>query len=231
MTRVVDRVQPDRPSAERRLAVGVAVLMTIVLVFAVIRVRTDWPHILDGTTPDDDFAERYVAHPWLGYLHIAPGVVYLLGAPLQLSRGFRTRHYTAHGRLGRVLLACALLAGLMALAFGIPHAWGGAPESLAAVVFGTWFLTCLVLAFAAIRRDDVRHHRRWMIRAFAVGIGIATIRIWVGIFTGVEIAVNGGPEGLTLPNETLFGLAFWLALSMHVAFGEWWLRRTPDLDG
>ena len=45
------------------------------------------------------YVERYVENPWRGYLHIAPGVIYLLGAPLQLSRRFRTRHYDVHRRL------------------------------------------------------------------------------------------------------------------------------------
>lgn len=218
------------PRLVRGAAVAIGALTTIVLVFTVLRVMIDGPDILAGTVPGDDFAERYVAHPWLAYLHIAPGVVYLVGAPLQLSRRFRTRHYDAHRRLGRVLLTCALVAGLFALLFGVPHAWGGAPEAAATVVFGCWFLACLVLAFRAIRRDDVRHHRRWMIRAFAVGIGVGTIRIWVGVFEAVEQVMSGGTTPAT-PDTTLFGVAFWLAFTMHVAVGEWWLRRTPALTG
>lgn len=215
----------------RRTAVAIGVLITIVMASTAVRFAVDWPNIRAGTTPsDDDFAQRYIAHPWLAYLHIAPGVVYLLGAPLQLSRRFRTRHYDVHRRLGRVLLVCALVSGLFALLFGVPYAWGGAPEAIATVVFGCWFLACLVLAFRAIRRDDVRQHRRWMIRAFAVAVGIGTIRIWVGIFESVEQAVSGGTAPGE-PDSTMFGIAFWLAFTMHVAVGEWWLRRTPALTG
>ncbi len=220
-----------RPRGLALLAVAVAVLIAIVLSFVLIRVTTDWPHILDGTVPDDDFAKRYVAHPWLGYLHIAPGVVYLLGAPLQLARWFRIRHYTVHRRLGRVLLSCALLSGVLAIVFGLLHSWGGPLEASAALVFGAWFVTSLVLAFRAIRHDEVSRHRRWMIRAFAAGVGIGTIRIWVGLFTAFTISRNGGPEGLTLPDQTTFGVAFWLAFLTHVALGELWLRKTPDLRG
>jgi len=220
-----------RPRGLAAVAVAIGVLIAIVLAFATIRVATDWPHILDGTVPDDDFAQRYIAHPWMGYLHIVPGVIYLLGAPLQLSRRFRTRHYPVHRRLGRVLLSCALLSGVLALVFGLLHSWGGWLEASAALVFGVWFVACLVLAFRAIRRDDVPQHRRWMIRAFAVGIGIGTIRIWIGIFTPIVISRNGGTEDLTMPDATTFGLAFWLAFTMHVALGEWWLRRTPALNG
>lgn len=214
----------------RTAAVTIGLLIAIVVAFVIIRVVVDWPSILDGTDPDDDFAERYVDNPWRAYLHIGPGLVYLLGAPLQLSRRFRARHYTVHRRLGRVLLACALLGATFALLFGIPLAWGGAGESVATVVFGCWFIACLVLAFRAIRRDDVPQHRRWMIRAFAVGVGIGTIRIWVGIFEGIEQAMSGGTTP-TAPDPTMFAIAFWLAFTMHVAIGEWWLRRTPALSG
>lgn len=215
-----------------RVAVlAVAALIAIVVVFAFIRVSTDWPHILDGTTPVDGFSLRYVAHPWLAYLHIAPGVAYLLGAPVQLSSRFRTRHYTVHRRLGRVLLLLALVSGVLAIVFGLLYSWGGVLEASAALSFGAWFVTCLVLAFRAIRLKDVSQHRRWMIRAFSVGLGVGTIRLWVGAFTAIAIGRNGGPEGLTLPGQFTFGLAFWLALAMHVAVGEWWLRRTPNLRG
>ena len=209
---------------------AIGMLIAIVLAFAAVRVMVDWPSILAGTVPDDDFAKRYVEHPLVGYLHIAPGVVYLLGAPLQLTRRFRTQHYDIHRRLGRVLLTCGLISGVFALLFGIPFAWGGALQAMATAVFGTWFLACLLLAFRAIRGDDVPQHRRWMIRAFAIGLGVGTIRIWVGIFEGIEQGLSGGTTS-TSPDPTMFGVAFWLAFTMHVAIGEWWLRRTPALNG
>ncbi|MGH3851042.1 MAG: DUF2306 domain-containing protein, partial [Pseudonocardiaceae bacterium] len=81
-----------------------------------------------------------------------------------------------------------------------------------------------VAAFRAIRNDNVAQHRRWMIRAFAIAIGIGTIRIWIGVFTAAGMSGDATPD-------PMFGLAFWLGFSMHVAFGEWWLRRTPALNG
>jgi uncharacterized membrane protein len=212
------------------LAIAIAVLIGIVVVSIGIRLTTDWPNILAGTVPDDDFAERYVAHPWISYLHIGLGAVYLVGAPLQLSRRFRTRHYPVHRRLGRVLLACGLLSGVFAVIFGLLYSWGGPIEASATLAFGLWFLASLVLAFRAIRRDDVRQHRRWMIRAFAVGVGIGTIRIWVGIFTAVVLSTSDAADPV-MPDTFTFGIAFWIAFAMHVAIGEWWLRRTPALDG
>lgn len=226
---VSETIATARPALARRAAVVIGLLIAVVVVFATIRVAVDGPKILAGA-PGVDFSERYVAHPWLAYLHIAPGVVYLVLAPLQLTRRYRIRHYVVHRRLGRVLLTCALVAGVFALLFGVPNAWGGAPEAAATVVFGCWFLLCLVLALRAIRRGDVHRHRRWMIRAFAVGIGVGTIRIWVGVFEGIEQGFSGGTTPAT-PDPSMFGIAFWLAFTMHVALGEWWLRRTPALTG
>ena len=70
------------------------------------------------------------------------------------------------------------------------------------MVFGLWFLTCLVLAVRAIRRDDIVHHRRWMIRAFAIGIGIGTVRIWLALFGcrgGRRIELRSGVLDLVQP--------------------------------
>jgi uncharacterized membrane protein len=197
-------------------------LIGIVLVFAVLRIAGDMPLIASGArAPADSFEARYVSHPWLAYLHIVPGVLYLVGAPLQLSRRIRQRHLAAHRRLGRVLLVLGLTSGVFALAFGIPLSYGGAWQSLASALFGSWFLVALLLAYRAIRAHRVRDHRRWMIRAFATGLGVGTIRLWIGAFAIVD----------TLPLQDAFAPAFWLGLSMHVAAAEIYLRWRPEASG
>ena len=57
-----------------------------------------------------------------------------------------------------------------------------------------------------------------MIRAFAIGIGIATTRIWLYIF---EVTGLGS-------FESSFGSAFWISFPLHVAAGELWLRAFPN---
>ena len=200
------------------VALTVAVLLAVVVVFAVIRVVVDVPHLRAGTAPEPHtFEARYVAHPLIAYLHLVPGTLFLLGAPLQLSARFRNRHLTLHRRLGRVLVVLGLTSGVFAFVFGARYAFGGPPQALATMVFGTWFMVSIVLALRAIRRRDVAAHRRWMVRAFAVGLAVGTIRLWVGLFvlTGWFDFRAG------------FGPAFWLGLSMHVVAGELWLRAHP----
>jgi Predicted membrane protein (DUF2306) len=123
----------------RPVLIFIGVLIGIVLTSYGFRIATDAPFLLTGTDPEpEDFEARYVAHPWLAYLHMTPGVLYLLGAPLQLSERFRTKHYTAHRRLGRVLATAALVSASLALIFGLQFPWGGTPEGIATAVFGLW---------------------------------------------------------------------------------------------
>jgi hypothetical protein len=105
---------------KRLLAVqiGVGLLFLFVVRNVVTRFVTDMPNIAAGTLPEDEFDHRYVQQPWLAYLHIVPGVVYLFLAPLQLAYRIRSRHYTFHRRLGRVVATAGMISGVFALIFG-----------------------------------------------------------------------------------------------------------------
>lgn len=203
----------------RSLAWGVVgLLLAIVLVFAGMRLAIDLPNIVAGAVPEPSaFEHRYARYPWLAYAHVAPGVLYLLLAPIQLWRGFRVRHYRWHRRIGRVALAAGLVAGTFGIIFGFFLSFGGALQAAAAVVFGAWFLTALVVAYRSIRRGDRRRHRRWMIRAFAIGLAVATIRIWIGLFEAFGV----------LSFRDAFGVAFWLSFTLHALAAELWLRWRP----
>lgn len=214
---------PSRGGRERVVKVtawfAVAVLATVVMVFAVIRVVTDVSNLTDGSLPPPgDFNRRYAQRPVLAYLHIVPGVVYLLGACLQLSTRFRNDDVVRHRRVGRAVLLSGALSGIFAVIVGIVMSFGGVVEAAATTVFGAWFLFSLASAHRAIRTGDVVRHRHWVIRAFAVGLGVGSIRVWVGTFEA--LGVLGFADG--------FGLAFWLGLGTHAIAAEWWLARRPE---
>lgn len=206
-----------RFTGHRGLVLLCAVPMTLILVFAVRRGITDVGHLRAGTLPDSPTDVAYVQHPWLAYAHIVPALLYLLGAPWQLAGRFRTANYGFHRTFGRVLVSAGLLSGVFAVVFGLAFPVGGSAEAAASTAFGAWFLVCLVLAFRAIRRGETAAHRRWMIRAFGVAIGVGTIRIWVLLLWG---------SGL-LDLRAAFGLSFWVALVIHAGAAEWWVRTRP----
>jgi uncharacterized membrane protein len=199
------------------VGIGVAIPILIILGFIVRRLLVDVPSLATGTVPEDEYHARFVRHPWLTYVHIMLGLLYMVGATLQLAYWFRSRHYTVHRRIGRILLSAGLVTGVTSIVMGLWFPFGGLAELSAVVLFSVWFLVCLMLAFRAIRADDMVRHRRWMIRAFAIGIGVGTIRIWTGLF------VVGGL--LELP--AAIGASFWIALSLHALVAELWLHTRP----
>ena len=197
-------------------------LAVIVLVFAGRRVAVDWPNVATGTVPPEDSPDHsYALHPILAYAHILTGVVYLVGAPFQLWRSFRERHFTVHRRMGRVVLPAGIAAGIFAIVFGVMFPFGGLLVASATVVFGVYFVAALITAFLAIKRGDVTHHRRWMIRAFAIGVAVGTIRVWIGVFQAFGL----------MPLQAGFGVAFWLSFLLHAVAAELYLAKRPSARG
>lgn len=197
------------------LAVAVIGLLGLtILVFVLLRVGEDAPNLASGTVPPEgEFGRRYALHPWIAYLHIIPGLVYLLGGPVQLTARIRDRHRGFHRGLGRwVVLPAGLITGVFAIVVGIVMPFGGLVEASASVVFGSWFLAALLTAWAAVRRGDVIRHRRWMIRAYAVGLAVGLIRIVVGVGEAAGIGIDRS-----------FGAAFWIAFVTMAVAAEWWL--------
>lgn len=106
-----DRAASDRVPT-RAVWATILILILIILAFAANRVSVDWPNVAAGSVPPTgSFDHRYALHPALAYVHIVPGVVYLVGAPFQLSRRFRERHFTVHRRMGRVVLPAGITTG------------------------------------------------------------------------------------------------------------------------
>ena len=187
------------------------ILIVTVTVFAVLRLLVDVPHLLDGTLPpDDSFERRYVEAPFLFYTHIVSGLAYLILAPFQISSRIRRRSLETHRRLGSVLWPTALVSGVTAIAIGVTRPFGRFAEASATVVFGTYFLVGIVMAIRAIRARRVAEHRRWMLRVFAGGVGVGSIRIVIGISEAFGIA------GF----RDVFGWAFWIAFTLHVLIIE-----------
>jgi uncharacterized membrane protein len=165
---------------------------------------------------DDLFAH----YPILTLVHIVPGLLFMVLGPLQFSSTIRARHLRWHRWSGRVFVVCGFVVGISALVMsvGMP-AIGGLNQAAATTLFASFFLFGLCKAFWHIRRREIPLHREWMIRAFSVGIAVATIRPIVGMFFATSRF-----SGLT-PHE-FFGIAFWIGFVLHLIAAEAWIRAT-----
>lgn len=162
---------------------------------------------------------RFASHPFLILMHVIPGGIFLLLAPLQFSASIRTRHIRFHRWSGRILLPAALVSVVASLYFGVLIPYGGPGEAAAIALFGGLFLFAMIRAFVAIRRGQVARHREWMIRVFAIAIAISTVRVVASI---LDLALT--PAGVRPPE--LFVLAVWTGWVITVGAAELWIRHT-----
>ena len=169
--------------------------------------------------PLEFFSEVARTYGDIASYHIAGEQLFLALALLQFSPWVRARWIKVHRWSGRLLIAAAVVATVPTYYFGVMQPYGGSWEAVAIVLFAVMFLGFLTVAYLAIRRGDVTHHREWMIRAFAVALGISTVRVVGFVFDFVLT-----PAGLRPP--VIFVLSIWTGWFITVAAAELWIRKT-----
>ena len=185
-------------------------LSTFVLVLIGVAIVTRRVLVLSGLVAPSPLSESapldaaFARRASLTLIHIVPGLVFIVVGPLQFVTTVRTRRPRVHRRIGRVVLASGLVTGVSALAMTTQMAIGGATERAATALFGVLFLIALVRAFVCIRQRRVALHREWMIRAFSLGLAVATVRPIVGAFFATRSVTHLTPA-------EFFGIAFCLA--------------------
>jgi uncharacterized membrane protein len=166
--------------------------------------------------PGDGFNERYYAHPYLTLLHIVPGFLFMMLGPLQFMPAIRNRWLGFHRWCGRIYLLASLVIALSALVFLPFLPMFGSFTAKVALLFGaTLFLTSIVKGYLHVRRFEIAQHREWMIRGFALGLGIATFRVLIPI-----LMILGA--SFTEAWDTVV----WLGFALNLVIAEAWINMT-----
>jgi uncharacterized membrane protein len=161
--------------------------------------------------------QRFAGFPLPLVVHILGAALFALGGILQLAPRFRRRHPRWHRRAGRTLVLAGLLVALSALWLTLLYQpQPGTGELLFALrlLFAWAMAACLLLGLAAVRRRDIPHHRAWMVRAYAIGLG-----------AGTQIFTEGIGETILGTSELAGDLAKGSAWVINLAVAEWLLHR------
>lgn len=156
--------------------------------------------------------------PWFDELHFAAGGVALAAGIFGFRRDLLARRTELHRALGYVYVAAVTLSALPALAMAVWSMGGIAAHTGFALLGLFWFATTM-LALARIRARDVRRHRTWIVRSYALCYAAVTLRIELPLL----VALTGS-------FERAFPLVAWLCWVPNLLLAELWLRRT-DLSG
>lgn len=168
---------------------------------------------------NDPYNPGFLEHPNVVKMHAALGAVYLALAPFQFLVKVRSRWPGYHRAVGRLLTSIGLVIGLSAIFIGLVIPYSGLSEQVVIGVFGIFFVVSLANAFLSIRNRDIDRHREWMIRAFSIGLSVATMRL---IFIPALIIVGANDE--TARALSIF--SFTISFALHATVAELWIRHT-----
>jgi uncharacterized membrane protein len=173
-----------------------------------------------GLLPPDSL--RLGAAPLSHWLHSLAGVLFGLLGPLQFARALRARFGALHRLAGRVFVAAGLLMALSGLSLLLQVDSIATPLlDIARATFSAALIAALVLGILAARARDRAAHRAWMIRAYAIGMGGATVAL---VMFPIYLATGEPVTGLM--SDLVFG-GWWL---VAIAIGEWIIRLAQQQE-
>ncbi|MFZ9395366.1 MAG: DUF2306 domain-containing protein [Erythrobacter sp.] len=141
----------------------------------------------------------------------------LLIAPLQFMPGLRQSRPSVHRWLGRLFLGSCMLAALLGVYLGSTIQYPGSRIPLT-ILGSLWFLFAAI-AWQAARRRDFISHRRFAIRAFALGGAF----VWVRLINRSQ----GDLLGFIPIEDTQETTKEWLTLVLPILVTEMWLNWGP----
>lgn len=205
------RNQAAKPAPRLLLGIGFWVCIGISVAVVVRRVvaLAYPPHSAPPQLAALDAA--FASHSALTLAHILPAMAFVMIVPFVYLRRFADAAWPQ-----RVLFPLGAVVGVTAYAMS-RYSVGGWIERSAVLLFNTIFL--FALAHAWIHRREPSLRLRWMTRAIAVLLGIATTRPVMGVFFATSPLTHLKPQ-------QFFGMAFWIGFSLNTVIVELWLRST-----
>ena len=202
-------------SAEWPVIVGLLLLSFIPIVSGAFRLNQ-----LTGGAEITPANARFFASPLPVIVHIVGASLYAILGAFQFTNSIRRRWPGWHRWAGRLLVVCGLLVGAsgiwMTLFYSLPVG-DGAFLNAQRLLFGSAMIVSIVLAYVTIRRKNVKQHRAWMMRAYAIGVAAGTQALV--LMAGELIAGK--------PNELSRALLMGAAWVINLAVAEWIIRRRP----
>lgn len=220
-----DRQMGQRGSSKtvvKLLWIVTYVLTTIGIAIVIRRVLVIEGVISGGGGRGPDFDSGFHVSPVLTLLHVLPGLIFMILGPLQFMKAIRYRYTRVHRYSGWMFIGAAYIIGVSAFLMPlISMPLGGISEGVGSIFFAIFFLFAVTKALRHILMRQIDLHREWMLRTFATGLAIATVRPIMALAFAIL--------GLT-PQEFL-GAAFWMGFTAHLIVVEAWINYTRQAKG
>ncbi|MBL9050563.1 MAG: DUF2306 domain-containing protein [Tabrizicola sp.] len=194
------------------LVLGLAVFSAIPVLNALFQVF----QIPSGSYPED--SARLALAPIAWFAHVLAGAAFGITGPMQFVRALRHRFGALHRVTGRIFVLSGAVLGLSGLSLLAQVTSVRTPVvDIARGLFGLALLIALALAMAAIRDRDILRHRAWVIRAYAIGMGLGAVAL---VFFPIYVVTGQPPMGLA---SDILLVGSWVTT---IAIAEMIIRRS-----
>lgn len=164
----------------------------------------------------DEQIVNFKEHFWLTQVHVLSALIFMLLAPFQFSSSFRANHLGIHKIMGKAFVLTTCISAFSGVGMGIFVPFGGVPEVMFVFLLAPIQLYCVYQALYHIKKREIARHREWMIRVFASGSGVVTMRAMDAIlFYSTDINAR-----------TIFWVTLYLGVIVNLMVAEYWIRRT-----
>ncbi|WP_030018994.1 DUF2306 domain-containing protein, partial [Streptomyces monomycini] len=149
-------------------------------------------------------------------LHALPAGLVLLLGPVQFVPALRDKYRAMHRIVGRVYMVSVVFASVAAV-LAATFSVNGFSAQVAFYLLTAAWLYSLAQAYRTIRRGQVRLHRIWMIRNYALSFAAVVLRV----FLVLGLAARSRYEWLTV--ESVYTTSAWASILVSAGVAEWFI--------
>jgi hypothetical protein len=205
---------PSSTERETRVPVwlrtGFWICITISMAVVIRRVIALASPSQSGPAQMADLDRAFASHSALTLAHIIPALALVIVVPFALVERFSGLKWPE-----RILFPLGTIVGLTAYAM-TAYSIGGTLERSAVFFYNSLFLLSLGRAWYFKLQGRPIDERKWLLRAVAILLGIATTRPVMGVFFATSSVTHLTPH-------QFFGIAFWIGFSINWIVIEIWL--------
>ena len=148
------------------------------------------------------------------YTHVFSSLLTLCAGFTQFSSYVLKHHKKLHRLVGKIYAYDVLLINVPAGMIMAIYANGGITSKIAFITLDCLWFLFTYMAVAAIRVKDIKKHKRFMIRSYALTFSAITLRTWKAIFSHTPI-----------DPDTLYMINAWMGFLPNWLFAEWLIRK------
>lgn len=152
------------------------------------------------------------------YIHVFSGILTLFAGFTQFSPYILKEHKQLHRIMGKIYVFDILFVNFPAGMLMAFYANGHLPTRIAFIILDSLWFWFTLRAFLEIRRGNVKIHKQFMMRSYALTFSAITLRTWKVVLSGLFV----------IAPATLYMIDAWIGFVPNLLFAEWLIRRKKE---